>query len=61
MGNKKLKILSIFQRDNYSGRIYIEAPKQSVIEKFTTGVPDIYPAQKLAFNSSSRIAITAKA
>ena len=47
MGNKKLKILSIFQRDNYSGRIYIEAPKQSVIEKFTTGVPDIYPAQKL--------------
>ncbi|KAM3160524.1 Transcription elongation factor SPT5 [Lachancea thermotolerans] len=47
MGNKKLKIMSIFQRDNYSGRIYIEAPKQSVIEKFTTGVPDIYPAQKL--------------
>ncbi|SCU88918.1 LAMI_0D11782g1_1 [Lachancea mirantina] len=47
MGNKKLKILAIFQRDNYSGRIYIEAPKQSVIEKFTNGVPDIYPSQKL--------------
>lgn len=47
MGKKKLKILSIFQRDNYSGRIYIEAPKQSVIEKFTNGVPDIYISQKL--------------
>ncbi|SCU91929.1 LAFA_0F06766g1_1 [Lachancea sp. 'fantastica'] len=47
MGNKKLKILSIFQRDNYTGRIYIEAPKQSVIEKFTAAVPDIYPSQKL--------------
>lgn len=47
MGNKKLKILSIFQRDNYTGRIYIEAPKQSVIEKFCNGVPDIYVSQKL--------------
>lgn len=47
MGKKKLKILSIFQRDNYTGRIYIEAPKQSVIEKFTNGVPDIYVSQKL--------------
>ncbi|CAL9737893.1 transcription elongation factor Spt5p [Monosporozyma servazzii] len=47
MGKKKLKILSIFQRDNYTGRIYIEAPKQSVIEKFCNGVPDIYINQKL--------------
>ena len=47
MGKKKLKILSIFQRDNYHGRIYIEAPKQSVIEKFCNGVPDIYINQKL--------------
>ncbi|QLL30741.1 hypothetical protein HG536_0A05560 [Torulaspora globosa] len=47
MGSKKLKILSIFQRDNYTGRLYIEAPKQSVIEKFCNGVPDIYIAQKL--------------
>lgn len=47
MGSKKLKILSIFQRDNYTGRIYIEAPKQSVIEKFVNGVPDIYANQKL--------------
>ncbi|EDZ70229.1 YML010Wp-like protein, partial [Saccharomyces cerevisiae AWRI1631] len=47
MGKKKLKILSIFQRDNYTGRIYIEAPKQSVIEKFCNGVPDIYISQKL--------------
>ena len=47
MGKKKLKILSIFQRDNYSGRIYIEAPKQSVIEKFCNGVPDIFISQKL--------------
>lgn len=47
MGKKKLKILAIFQRDNYHGRIYIEAPKQSVIEKFCNGVPDIYVNQKL--------------
>lgn len=47
MGKRKLKILSIFQRDNYTGRIYIEAPKQSVIEKFCNGVPDIYISQKL--------------
>ena len=47
MGSKKLKILSIFQRDNYTGRIYIEAPKQSVIEKFVNGVPDVYANQKL--------------
>lgn len=47
MGKKKLKILSIFQRDNYHGRIYIEAPKQSVIEKFCNGVPDVYISQKL--------------
>ncbi|AET39153.1 transcription elongation factor SPT5 Ecym_4073 [Eremothecium cymbalariae DBVPG len=47
MGSKKLKILSIFQRDSFSGRIYIEAPKQSVIEKFCNGVPDIYVNQKL--------------
>lgn len=47
MGKRKLKILSIFQRDNYTGRIYIEAPKQSVIEKFCNGVPDIYVSQKL--------------
>ncbi|CCF57536.1 hypothetical protein KAFR_0C05450 [Kazachstania africana CBS 2517] len=47
MGKKKLKILSIFQRENYHGRIYIEAPKQSVIEKFCNGVPDIYISQKL--------------
>lgn len=47
MGSKKLKILSIFQRDNYTGRIYIEAPKQSVIEKFVNGVPDVYSNQKL--------------
>ncbi|CDF89865.1 ZYBA0S05-03554g1_1 [Zygosaccharomyces bailii CLIB 213] len=47
MGKKKLKIMSIFQRDNYTGRIYIEAPKQSVIEKFCNGVPDIYTSQKL--------------
>ncbi|QLQ78305.1 hypothetical protein HG537_0A05520 [Torulaspora globosa] len=47
MGSKKLKILSIFQRDNYTGRLYIEAPKQSVIEKFCNGVPDIYISQKL--------------
>lgn len=47
MGKKKLKILSIFQRDYYTGRIYIEAPKQSVIEKFCNGVPDIYISQKL--------------
>lgn len=47
MGSKKLKILSIFQRDNYTGRLYIEAPKQSVVEKFCNGVPDIYISQKL--------------
>lgn len=47
MGAKKLKILSIFQRDSFGGRIYIEAPKQSVIEKFCNGVPDIYVNQKL--------------
>lgn len=47
MGKKKLKILSIFQRDNYTGRIYMEAPKQSVVEKFCNGVPDIYISQKL--------------
>lgn len=47
MGAKKLKILSIFQRDNYTGRIYMEAPKQSVVEKFCTGVPDIFITQKL--------------
>ena len=47
IGRKKLKILSIFQRDNYHGRIYIEAPKQSVVEKFCNGVPDIFISQKL--------------
>ncbi|CCH60665.1 hypothetical protein TBLA_0D01570 [Henningerozyma blattae CBS 6284] len=47
MGKKKLKILSIFQRDNYTGRIYIEAPKQSVIEKFCNGIPDIFITQKI--------------
>lgn len=61
MGSKKLKILSIFQRDNYTGRIYIEAPKQSVIEKFVNGVPDVYSNQKLAFDSRARTTFTIKA
>lgn len=47
MGKKKLKILSIFQRDSFTGRIYIEAPKQSVIEKFCNGIPDIFITQKI--------------
>ncbi|CCK68805.1 transcription elongation factor SPT5 KNAG_0B03630 [Huiozyma naganishii CBS 8797] len=45
-GGKKLKILSIFQRDFNVGTIYIEAPKQSVIEKFCNGIPEIYPQRK---------------
>lgn len=44
---KNLKIWSIFQRDSFPGRIYIESPKAAVVEKFLKGVPDIYFNQKI--------------
>lgn len=44
---KNLKIWSIFQRDSFPGRIYIESPKAAVVEKFLQGVPDVYFNQKI--------------
>lgn len=38
-----LKILSVFQRDNFSGYIYIEAEKLTAVDVALKGLPDVYP------------------
>ncbi|KAH3688644.1 hypothetical protein WICPIJ_000370, partial [Wickerhamomyces pijperi] len=42
-----LKILSAFQRDNFTGYIYIEAEKLTAVDVALKGLPDIYPNGKV--------------
>lgn len=42
-----LKILSVFQRDNFTGYIYIEAEKLAAVDVAIRGVPDIYANNKV--------------
>lgn len=42
-----LKILSVFQRDNFTGYIYIEAAKLTAVDVAIKGMTDIYASQKV--------------
>jgi len=42
-----LKILSVFQRDNFTGYIYIEAAKLTAVDVAIKSVPDIYGNNKV--------------
>lgn len=64
-----LKILSVFQRDNFTGYVYIEANKLTAVDVAIKGITDFYGSQKvlvpveefpdlLRANKSSEIKLT---